>query len=711
MQAKRKQIRRRGAADSDDTDSEGGKRDHESAIAALKAKRQPASKFKRHTLAANVAEPVDTNDSLGSSEPTNVLPIPVQPVQLLQPTSTESVAKKPDVPRKQTPLPEAKALPRIRGVNAAYAQAENAMGFEPLPEFIPLDSNRRPSGTQLIKGRTKLEAMVYSSSDEEDDSPAVASVAAPPSEYDQVNERVHNLRAVREQSAAVSRPTAPPHSSAQPATLHDLLEKYSDMLQGSKEVLDRDLREQTRVVQDLSTGRTLLAKFDVEVTKAADEFEFFQSVRKWIRALCGFLTVKLGEIASIEAALDASNSEGLQLTTCRQAADLLDEIAECEVRGDIKVVVIGLLPDMPAEIPFGAAELPPGHVWRPEARVIKRRSRLARRDTSLDYSPSNISEATFDALSDCEESDSEAQSMLQRRGGGCCAAVCCGARKYAVDSPLTAVDVLEPSYDVMADSLAEYSNAATVRDKFVKWKTDFPKSYEDAYVSLSLQDVFSPFVRLEVRVCVKHILCCIHNWFFCQLLSWSPCTHVTLLNEFEWFPVVWQLVEAGADLSDRLIPSIVSRAVVPRLCAFVRLVWNPLSRKQSRCLRENINEVLTVEPSGDAIQVCASRWAKVLVIAKLNSNPIVDLQELTQAVVDNIRSVAATMCIPVFIRRDAGGGPSLAPLTVRQFARACKVSVVLSGDSCSEPALMLLLSSCLHPCRSGMASCPLERWS
>jgi GC-rich sequence DNA-binding factor len=66
------------------------------------------------------------------------------------------------------------------------------------------------------------------------------------------------------------------------------------------------------------------------------------------------------------------------------------------------------------------------------------------------------------------------------------------------------VDVLEASYDVMTDTLAEYSNAATVRDRFVKWKTDFPKSYEDAYISLSLHEVFSPFVRLEVRrVCCQ----------------------------------------------------------------------------------------------------------------------------------------------------------------------------------------------------------------
>jgi hypothetical protein len=88
-----------------------------------------------------------------------------------------------------------------------------------------------------------------------------------------------------------------------------------------------------------------------------------------------------------------------------------------------------------------------------------------------------------------------------------------------------------------------------------------------------------------------------------QLLSWSPCHTVTLLNEFEWFQVVWPLVETGADMSDRLVPTVVSSVVIPRLCAFVRNGWDPFSRKQSKTLCDNINEVLTVEPSGDAIQV------------------------------------------------------------------------------------------------------------
>jgi hypothetical protein len=410
MQARRKQIRRRNATDSDESDDDGAQREHESAIAALKAKRQPVSKFKLHT--------VDVTD--GGSEPSlpgesvKAIASSVDPLSTVERIPLGGGSKKPDGLRQHAPTREANALPKIRGVSTAYAQAESAMGFEPLPEFIPLDVNLRPRGTQLGKGRTKLEAMVYSSSDEDDETPAVASAVVPPPEYDDTNERASNLRAMREQTSAASRTAPASQNSAQgPTTMHDLLEKYSSMLQSCKEVLDRDVREQARVVQDLSSSQTTLAKFDVEVAKVVDEFEFFQSTRKWVRALCGFLTVKLGEIATIEAALDTAAAECSQLTACRQAADLRDEIAECEVRGDTKVCVVGPVPDMPPEIPADAASLPAGHVWRPEARLIKRRIRLAKAGTS---STAFTLQPSFDSLSECDESDSETQSAMQRRG-------------------------------------------------------------------------------------------------------------------------------------------------------------------------------------------------------------------------------------------------------------------------------------------------------
>lgn len=61
-----------------------------------------------------------------------------------------------------------------------------------------------------------------------------------------------------------------------------------------------------------------------------------------------------------------------------------------------------------------------------------------------------------------------------------------------------AVDVLQPSYDLFSDALPEYGDIRVVRDRFIQWKNTFHQSYEDAYISLSLHEVFAPFVRAEV---------------------------------------------------------------------------------------------------------------------------------------------------------------------------------------------------------------------
>lgn len=93
-----------------------------------------------------------------------------------------------------------------------------------------------------------------------------------------------------------------------------------------------------------------------------------------------------------------------------------------------------------------------------------------------------------------------------------------------------------------------------------------------------------------------------------QLLDWQPCLASCQLPSFNWFNVLWGLTETGGD--DKLIPNIVSTAVIPRLCAAVRTAWNPFSRSQTHALKASVQELMDVEPSGDAIQVRAGACAQ-----------------------------------------------------------------------------------------------------
>ena len=106
-------------------------------------------------------------------------------------------------------------------------------------------------------------------------------------------------------------------------------------------MLEQDNRDLNRLQLELSASHNTLAKIESDVTHSAAQYEFFQSTRQWIRSLCGFLTTKLDEIAALETAVDTAEADAAITAACRRAADLLDEMNECTLRGCILLSISG----------------------------------------------------------------------------------------------------------------------------------------------------------------------------------------------------------------------------------------------------------------------------------------------------------------------------------------------------------------------------------
>lgn len=242
-------------------------------------------------------------------------------------------------------------------------------------------------------------------------------------------DRYDSLRAVREQMAAEasrgrksSAPQLPaaarPVSSGAPpsATLHDVVERYQAMLAAAREEVEQDGRELHRVSRDARAADETMAKLDSDLMSAVKQFDFFQENRRWVRALCGFLTSKSVEVAAIEAAVDAAAADSALRTTTRQAADLLDEIAAAEGRGDVKLVVCGSLPDPPDVASVAPREERAG---RRRARLQRALDRLRTHSFAFDGGDSDN-----DALSDCELSDAETEAATAAVSTHPCAGVC-----------------------------------------------------------------------------------------------------------------------------------------------------------------------------------------------------------------------------------------------------------------------------------------------
>lgn len=77
--------------------------------------------------------------------------------------------------------------------------------------------------------------------------------------------------------------------------------------------------------------------------------------------------------------------------------------------------------------------------------------------------------------------------------------------------------LLQTADQIFSDAAEEYSQLSAVKERFEKWKRDYSSSYRDAYMSLSVPAIFSPYVRLE-------------------LLKWDP-----LHEDVDFFDMKWYL--------------------------------------------------------------------------------------------------------------------------------------------------------------------------
>lgn len=75
--------------------------------------------------------------------------------------------------------------------------------------------------------------------------------------------------------------------------------------------------------------------------------------------------------------------------------------------------------------------------------------------------------------------------------------------------------LLQTADQIFDDTAEEYAKLSEVKERFEKWKRDYSSSYRDAYMSLSILNIFSPYVRLE-------------------LLKWDP-----LHEDLDFFDMKW----------------------------------------------------------------------------------------------------------------------------------------------------------------------------
>ncbi|XP_044063706.1 GC-rich sequence DNA-binding factor 2 isoform X2 [Siniperca chuatsi] len=134
-------------------------------------------------------------------------------------------------------------------------------------------------------------------------------------------------------------------------------------------------------------------------------------------------------------------------------------------------------------------------------------------------------------------------------------------------------DIMLRSQAVFSDVQDEFCNVKKILSRFEEWRGSYSDSYHRAYISLCLPKLLSPIIRL-------------------QLLPWNPLKDDS--GDFEnlpWFTAVETFCHGHGheelEHTDRqTLSNVIEKTVLPKITAYVELVWDPMSLHQSVCLSD-----------------------------------------------------------------------------------------------------------------------------
>ncbi|KVH97523.1 GC-rich sequence DNA-binding factor [Cynara cardunculus var. scolymus] len=144
--------------------------------------------------------------------------------------------------------------------------------------------------------------------------------------------------------------------------------------------------------------------------------------------------------------------------------------------------------------------------------------------------------------------------------------------------------LLQIAGQIFSDAAEEFSQLSAVKEKFEMWKKDYSSSYKDAYMSLSIPAIFSPYVRLE-------------------LLKWDPLHEDSDFIDMQWHELLFnyglpedesQINSDDADVN--LVPDLVEKVAIPILQHEIAHCWDMLSTKETKCAVAATNLVFRYVP-------------------------------------------------------------------------------------------------------------------
>ncbi|KFK25221.1 hypothetical protein AALP_AA8G083000 [Arabis alpina] len=345
-----------------------------------------------------------------------------------------------------------------------------------------------------------------------------------------------------------------------------------DNVKKLKESHAKTVSSLTKTDENLTASLMSITALESTLSAAGDKYVFMQKLRDFIAVICDFMQEKGSLIEEIEDQMKELNEKHASAILERRIADNNDEMVELGAAVKAAMAVLNKQGSSTSVIAAAtSAALAASASIRQqtnqpvkldefgrdenlqkrrevEQRAAARQKRRARfenkRASAMEIDGSSLK---LEGESSTDESDSETSAYKETR-----------------DSLLQCAD------KVFSDASEEYSQLSKVKARFERWKQDYSSTYRDAYMSLSVPSIFSPYVRLE-------------------LLKWDPLHQDVDFFDMKWHGLLFDYGKpedgddfAPDDTDANLIPELVEKVAIPILHHQIVHCWDILSTRETR---------------------------------------------------------------------------------------------------------------------------------
>lgn len=320
-------------------------------------------------------------------------------------------------------------------------------------------------------------------------------------------------------------------------TVNDIKSRLSERLSALEEMYANHHKEEDSCNSRLVNSYDLISQLEKEGPLLASRFSLYQQMRGYVTDLVECLDLKVAKIEIIEKQMNELLKIRAEKFVQRRQQDIRDQADEYSIistkgfRGSNLEMLDGksIIQD---EIKL--------------RRVAEREGRRMRRRKAREIK--NLIVKHHDGMSsDDEEIDIDVLKHKDQQNA-----------------------IFEQVDEIFEDVIDEFGTVQGVKSNFERWKNEQLTSYKDAYVSLCLPKVLSPFVRAE-------------------LVKWNPLENGADFEQMNWYEILIfydcnneNLEAIDSDDPDlNLIPSIVEKVVLPKLTVIAREIWDPVSTCQT----------------------------------------------------------------------------------------------------------------------------------